>query len=248
MYDGYRNRIIWIITLHVSHTQWYNHLLLLLLLCHLIQCQRGSGWLQVMRSFTFSPHLLLHRTLRINTSPRSYRRRQSLLLLLQRPCLIHRSGWCRWSHVAGDTSFHLFLLHILHVIKSILSHRHWNHSSLLLHLLFFLLFLLHRWLLLRHWRSPLPSDNEEFSLPSFPPSSPSQQTTLLVLDWFPPSSLETSFLWIGSHFFLPSPSPASLGTTYRHLHSFLQPPPPSPPFPPSSPMASASSATPPSPS
>ena len=32
MYDGYRNRIIWIITLHVSHTQWCNHLLLLLLL------------------------------------------------------------------------------------------------------------------------------------------------------------------------------------------------------------------------
>ena len=108
MYDGYRNRIVWIITLHVSHTQWCNHLLLLLLLCHLIQCQRGSGWLQIVRSFTFSPHLLLHRTLRINTSPRSYRRHYSLLLLLQRPCLIHRSGRSRRAHVAGNTSFRLF--------------------------------------------------------------------------------------------------------------------------------------------
>ena len=31
-----RNRIIWIITLHVSYTQWYNHLLLLLLQCHFL--------------------------------------------------------------------------------------------------------------------------------------------------------------------------------------------------------------------
>ena len=149
MYDGYRNRIIWIITLHVSHTQWYNHLLLLLLLCHLIQCQRGSGRLQVMRSFTFSPHLLLHRTLRINTSPRSYRRHQSLLVLLQRLLPTHCSGRSRRAHIAGNTSFHLFLLHILHVILSILSHRHCSHFPLLLHLLLVLLLLsLHGRLLL----------------------------------------------------------------------------------------------------
>ena len=151
MYDGYRNRIIWIINLHVSLTHRSNHLLLLLLLCHLIQCQRGSGWLQIMRSFTFSPHLLLHRTLRINTPPHSYRRHQSLLLLLQRPRLIHCSGRSRRAHIAGDTSFHLLLLHTLHVIKSILSHRHCSHSFLLLRLLLVLLLvLLHTWLLLRH--------------------------------------------------------------------------------------------------
>ena len=77
---------------------------------------------------------------------------------------------------------------------------------------------------------PSPSDNEgglHFS------PSPEMVSSHLHSPWAISSS---------------SPSPASLGTTYRHLHSFLQPPPPSPPSPPSSPMASASSATPPSPS